>query len=100
MNIANTYESVVRAAFGDCERREDPLGLADQAVYNHNALTPVGTRLRLGLSYALLKASRYHDQSEALASMSEEALDAHEQLQIDDLIIRSALILLEEDPRG
>lgn len=95
MNIANTYESVVRAAFSGCERRGDPLGLADQDVYNHNVLTG-GYRLRLGLAYALLKASRGHDQSEALESMSEEALGAEDQTRIDELIRSAARILLDE----
>ncbi len=94
MNIANAYESVVRAAFGGCERREDPLGLADQDIYNHNILGG-GYRLRLGLAYALPKASRGHDQSETLESMSEEALGADDQARIDELIHRAARILLD-----
>lgn len=93
MSISDIYEDLVRAAFDHCGKREDPLGLADQSVYNHHAQSPVGHRLKLGLSYSLFKVSIDHDQSDILSALSQRAIESRTQSEIDQVITEAASIL-------
>lgn len=84
---AFTYENLVRAAFDNCRKYEDPFGLAHQELYGQALAEPIGHDIKFGISIALRKVSHQfrdnEERSNQLMELDQSVWSANSQ---DDII--------------
>jgi hypothetical protein len=89
------YEMLVRRAFGNCGRFQDPIGMANADIYDNNIVN-LGINLRFGISYAIKKIINDCDDTQVNLQLAQLDIDVWQVNSQQDLnqVIRDATNLI------